>query len=138
MHDSVQWIVFPLAWYRGKSGLDDVVTELQGLCADLAAERERMAVERQRMTADLERWAAESVQMAADSVQECEQVGDAVFDYLTTASTSVTAPSTLSASKLTVSQLQTVLNTLNCMVAPVLGDPTTLDDLQELGQEFIW
>ncbi|BDA41213.1 hypothetical protein COCOBI_01-8680 [Coccomyxa sp. Obi] len=50
----------------------------------------------------------------------------------------VRAPSSISASKLTMSQLEALLNTLECIVAPVFGDPTILDDLQELGQEAKW
>ncbi|CAL8470513.1 g10055 [Coccomyxa elongata] len=138
----LEWILFPLAWYRGNNGLDDVVTELHGLCADLAAERERMAVVRRRITADLERWAAERERTAAHFEQRAaereQELGDMVSRQFTSALAPKRAPSTRSASMLTEVEVRVMLDSLKCMIAPALDDVTTLDDLQESGQEFKW
>lgn len=112
----VQWILSPPAWYRVSHGLDDVVTELHGLCADLAAERERMAVVRQRITADLERWAAERERIAAQFEQRAaEREGDMVSRQFTSALAANRAPSTLSASEV---EMTAMLDSLKCMIAP--------------------
>lgn len=39
---------------------------------------------------------------------------------------------------LTVLEVMSMLDSLKCIFVPALGAVTTLNDLQELGQEFKW
>ncbi|BDA45888.1 hypothetical protein COCOBI_07-6750 [Coccomyxa sp. Obi] len=128
------WFFSPPAWYRARNHLDDLVTQMHLLAADL----EHMAAERKHMEAEWKQMAAKCEQMAAERMQEREQLGEMVLHNLRRAMASVRARSTLSASELAVWRINSLLNALKCMAAPVLHDLTTLKDLQELGQEIKW
>ena len=73
----------------------------------------------------------------AGAVQE-DQVGDVSVDHSFEGMAWERASSSVSASKLTASQLKLLMSTLKCAVLPVDDDEAVLANLQESGLEFDW
>lgn len=69
---------------------------------------------------------------------EQDQTSDASIHHCSSVMASERAPSSISASKLTVNELALLKSMLKCVVIPVEHDNTVLADLQDSGLEYEW